>query len=90
MDKIKEVMGLVARYGAAVSEVDQAAIVKDYLAIEAKLRELLARVPVAHLWQHSDTGRTRVIMEGDVWTSSREWSYVGPLVLGIGNASKGI
>lgn len=43
MDKIKEVMGLVARYGAAVSEVDQAAIVKEYLAIESKLRELLER-----------------------------------------------
>lgn len=88
MDKIKEVMGLVARYGAAVSEVDQAAIVKEYLAIESKLRELLEREPIAHLWQHSDTGRTRIIMAGDVWTSSREWGYVGPLVLGIGNERK--
>lgn len=88
MDKVKEVMGLVARYGAAVSEVDQAAIVKEYLAIESKLRELLEREPIAHLWQHGETGRARVIMDGDVWTSSREWQYVGPLILGISNDRK--
>jgi hypothetical protein len=38
--------------------------------------------PVAHLWQHSQTGRTRVVMPGGIITADASWFVVGPLVLG--------
>jgi hypothetical protein len=38
--------------------------------------------PVAHLWQHSQTGRTRIVMPGGIITADASWFVVGPLVLG--------
>lgn len=38
--------------------------------------------PVAHLWQHSQTGRTRIVMPGGIITADATWFVVGPLVLG--------
>ena len=35
--------------------------------------------PAAFLWQHGETGRTRVIEKDQVWTASDQWIYVGPL-----------
>ena len=52
---------------------------KDLLAL---MRLLSALEPVAHLWQHAETGHTRIVMSGDVWTANDRWCYVGPLVLG--------
>ena len=37
--------------------------------------------PVAHLWQHSETGRTRVVMPDQVVTADASWHVVGPLYL---------
>ena len=37
--------------------------------------------PVAYLWQHGETGRTRVIEKDQVWTASNQWNRVGPLYL---------
>jgi hypothetical protein len=37
--------------------------------------------PVAYLWQHSETGRTRIIEKDQVWTASNPWKRVGPLYL---------
>lgn len=37
--------------------------------------------PVAYLWQHSETGRTRVVMLDAVITADATWRVVGPLVL---------
>jgi hypothetical protein len=37
--------------------------------------------PVAHLWQHSETGRTRVVMPDQVVTTDASWLVVGPLYL---------
>lgn len=37
--------------------------------------------PVAHLWQHSETGRTRVVMPDAVVDASASWLLVGPLYL---------
>jgi len=37
--------------------------------------------PVAYLWQHSETGRTRVVMPDAVITADATWRVVGPLVL---------
>lgn len=37
--------------------------------------------PVAYLWQHSETGRTRVVMPDGVITADATWHVVGPLVL---------
>lgn len=37
--------------------------------------------PVAHLWQHSETGRTRVVMPDMVVDASATWLPVGPLYL---------
>lgn len=39
--------------------------------------------PVAYLWQHSETGRTRVVMLDQVTTADANWTVVGPLYLGI-------
>jgi hypothetical protein len=38
--------------------------------------------PVAHLWKHSQTGRTRVVMPGGIITADASWFVVGPLILG--------
>lgn len=35
--------------------------------------------PVANLWQHSETGRTRVVMPDQVVTADATWFVVGPL-----------
>lgn len=95
MDKIKEVMGLAKEYGDACEAFGDYQVkanaedcAKAYGAIESKLRELLEREPIAHLWQHGETGRTRVVMPDMVFTADANWLYVGPLVLGIGNESK--
>lgn len=36
-------------------------------------------VPVAHLWQHGETGRTRIVMPDQIVTADANWSVVGPL-----------
>lgn len=35
--------------------------------------------PVAHLWQHGETGRTRIVMPDQIVTADANWSVVGPL-----------
>ena len=62
-------------------------------ALEESLREHMAEIhrlktlaqpeqePVAYLWQHSETGRTRVLEKDQVWTASNPWKRVGPLYL---------
>ena len=37
--------------------------------------------PVAYLWQHCETGRTRIVMPDDVITADATWFVVGPLYL---------
>ena len=37
--------------------------------------------PVAYLWQHTETGRTRVVMPDAVITADATWIVVGPLYL---------
>jgi hypothetical protein len=52
--------------------------------IERGRREALEQPeqePVAHLWQHSETGRTRVVMPDQVVTADATWVVVGPLYL---------
>ena len=38
--------------------------------------------PVAHLWQHSETGRTRIVMPDQIITTDASWFVIGPLYLG--------
>jgi len=38
--------------------------------------------PVAHLWQHAETGRTRIVMPDQIITVDASWRVVGPLYLG--------
>jgi hypothetical protein len=45
---------------------------------EAELR----REPVGFLFQHSETGRTRVVMRDGVMDADATWFKVGPLYLG--------
>ena len=46
--------------------------------LQSKLAEEDA-MPVAYLWQHCETGRTRIVMPGDVITADATWFVVGPL-----------
>jgi hypothetical protein len=39
--------------------------------------------PVAYLWQHSETGRTLVVMPDQLTIADANWTIVGPLYLGI-------
>jgi hypothetical protein len=48
--------------------------------ISPEIKEDKAK-PVAYLWQHSETGRTRIIEKDQVWTASNPWNRVGPLYL---------
>ena len=52
------------------------------IALRAALAEP-EQEPVAHLWQHGETGRTRIIGNDEVWTASNQWFCVGPLYLGF-------
>jgi hypothetical protein len=55
---------------------------KASVALRAALaQEEQERKPVAHLWQHSETGRTRVVMPDQVVTADATWLVVGPLYL---------
>ena len=38
--------------------------------------------PVAWLWQHSETGRSRVVTSDQIVTADATWFVVGPLYLG--------
>lgn len=38
--------------------------------------------PVAHLWQHCETGRTRIVMPDMIVDADASWQVVGPLCLG--------
>lgn len=35
--------------------------------------------PAAYLWQHGETGRTRILMPDEVFTDNSRWFLVGPL-----------
>lgn len=39
-------------------------------------------VQVAHLWQHCETGRTRIVMPDMIVDADASWQVVGPLCLG--------
>lgn len=51
--------------------------------VEAEHAALLKAIsdaePVAHLWQHGETGRTRIVMPDQIVTADANWSVVGPL-----------
>jgi len=52
-------------------------------AIDA-IREYLAQPqaePMADLYQHCETGRTRVVMRGDIADANAAWDLIGPLYL---------
>ena len=38
--------------------------------------------PVAYLWQHSETGRTRVVMPDMIVDTDASWYAIGPMYLG--------
>ena len=44
--------------------------------------------PVAYLWQHSETGRTRVVMPDAVITTDASWRVIGPLFLAASAQAK--
>ncbi len=53
--------------------------------LEAQLEAIAASAgsePVAHLWQHCETGRTRVVMPDMIVDADASWRLVGPLFLG--------
>lgn len=45
----------------------------------ALLKAISDAEPVAHLWQHGETGRTRIVMPDQIVTADANWSVVGPL-----------
>ena len=49
---------------------------------EAIPKQISEQEPVAHLWQHSETGRTRIVMPDQIITADATWHVVGPLYLG--------
>jgi hypothetical protein len=51
-------------------------------AFEAGRKAQPVAQPVAWLCQHNETGRTRILMEGDVFSDDGRWVMVGPLYLG--------
>ncbi len=59
---------------------------QEVLRAQASLRAAIAdaekQEPVAHLWQHSETGRTRIVMPDQIVTTDATWFMVGPLYLG--------
>ncbi len=41
----------------------------------------MSNEPVAYLWQHCETGRSRVVMPDQIITTDATWLVVGPLYL---------
>lgn len=67
---------------AAKDEADYVAQFRAALAARASMSLPAAgQEPVAHLWQHSETGRTRVVMPDMIVDADASWQVVGPLVL---------
>lgn len=50
-------------------------------AVEAELERIRALEPVAWLWQHCETGRTRIVTPDQIITADASWVVVGPLTL---------
>lgn len=80
---LEALRGLIAAWPGYV---DQRAIhaMQDGLAAIAALeaeQSGAAPEPVAHLWQHCETGRTRIVMPDQVVTADATWLIVGPLYL---------
>lgn len=48
----------------------------------ARLEAQQAQEPVAYLWQHGETGRTRIVYDDEVFTAGPTWALIGPLFLG--------
>lgn len=77
-------------FNAYLKDCDENAIVPDvggawHAAFQAGRASLVASAgsePVAHLWQHGETGRTRVVLPDMIVDADASWRLVGPLFLG--------
>ncbi len=49
--------------------------------LRAAIEQAEKQEPVAWLWQHSETGRTRIVMPDQIITADANWFVVGPLHL---------
>lgn len=71
-----EQCGLDDSYRSYDKEANAAKLLRAALAQSEPTDE-----PVAWLWQHSETGRTRVVMPDQVVDTDARWLLVGPLYL---------
>ncbi len=55
---------------------------KTVTALRLAIEQAERQEPVAWLWQHNETGRTRIVMPDSVITADANWIVVGPLYLG--------
>jgi hypothetical protein len=55
---------------------------KTVTALRLAIEQAEKQEPVAWLWQHSETGRTRIVMPDQIVTTDATWFVVGPLYLG--------
>lgn len=69
------------RYGAYRGHFAWRELEEAFLAGRASL-SANAGEPVAHLWQHCETGRTRIVMPDMIVDADASWQVVGPLYLG--------
>jgi hypothetical protein len=58
------------------------------IALRTAIEAAEKQEPVAHLWQHSETGRTRIVMPDQIITADANWLVVGPLHLGTPPAAQ--
>lgn len=58
-----------------------ARVLREQHARIAMLEGTVAHEPLARLWQHSETGRTRIVMVHDIFDEETTWSLVGLLYL---------
>jgi hypothetical protein len=56
-------------------------------ALRLAIEQAEKQAPVAWLWQHSETGRTRIVMPDQIVTTDATWFVVGPLYLGAAIAA---
>ena len=75
------VLGTDRREWSSAYGRDQALIEVEERMMAVHLQTSGDQEPVAHLWQHSETGRTRIVMPGQVVTMGACWYVVGPLYL---------
>ncbi len=82
IDAMKQALDALEYIYTETTEEEDKLIHAAITALRLAIEQAERQEPVAWLWQHSETGRTRIVMPDSVITADANWIVVGPLYLG--------